>query len=87
MRPRSITFEDPVTMYPNPVFINAGSTRARPSAAVLDLSNNVQLSVELEIGNVLWLKWPGGAIERKERQELHPDRWQILDVWSPAGAA
>jgi hypothetical protein len=74
-------------MYPQPVFINAGSTRINPSVAVRDLKSDIQLSVELEIGDALWLKWPDGLIQRKERQELHPDRWQILDASPLAGAA
>lgn len=74
-------------MHTNPVLTNAGSTRARPSTAVLDLSSNQQLIVELEIGEVLWVKWPDGAIERVERQQLRPERWQILDTWPLADAA
>jgi len=87
VRPRSITFEDDVTMKTNPAFTNAGSTRTHPAVAVVDLATNEQLPVELEIGEVLWLKWPAGDVERVERQQLAPERWQILEASHVRGAA
>lgn len=80
MRPRSITFEDPVTMNTNPVFTNAGSTRTRPSIAVLDLVTQEERRVELEIGETLWLRCRAGSVQRYERRELPAERWQILDA-------
>jgi len=87
MRPGSITFEDAVTMYNNPALTNAGSTRTRPSIAVVDLKTNERMRVELEIGETLYVRCPAGSVQRVERQHLPAERWEIIEASPLAGAA
>jgi hypothetical protein len=86
MRPSATTFED-VTMNTNPAYTNAGSTRIRPSIAVVDLKTQERLSVELEIGEKLWLRCEKGSIQPVERQHLPAERYQILEAAPSAYAA
>lgn len=87
MRPRSITFEDVVTMYNNPALTNAGSTRTRPSIAVVDLKTQERMRVELEIGETLYVRCPAGSVQRVERQQLPPERWEIVEAAPAVGVA
>lgn len=87
MRPGSITFEDALTMYDNPALTNAGSTRTRPSIAVVDRQTNEHMRVELEIGEVLFVRCPRGGVQRVERQHLPAERWEIIEASPKVGAA
>ncbi|MGE8046014.1 hypothetical protein ACQKO6_17660 [Pseudomonas monteilii] len=74
-------------MQTTPFLTNAGSTRERPSIAVVDLKTQERHQVELEIGEKLYLRSPAGAVECFERRQLRPDRWQIIEASPLAGVA
>ncbi|MDH1403726.1 hypothetical protein [Pseudomonas sp. GD03730] len=74
-------------MYNNPALTNAGSTRTRPSIAVVDLKTKERMRVELEIGETLYVRCPAGSVQRVERQQLPPERWEIIEASPMAGAA
>lgn len=74
-------------MLNNPALTNAGSTRTRPSIAVIDLKTNDRMRVELEIGEALYVRCPAGSVQRVERQHLPAERWQIVEASHKAGDA
>lgn len=69
-----------------PTPANIPGTEAVKAIAVVNRATGERLTVELEIGQSLWLLNDQGAVERVERSQLPAERWQILaadpgDCW------
>lgn len=48
--------------------------------AVVNRGTGERLSVELEIGQTLWVRDGLGQIERVERDQLPEERWQLIEA-------
>lgn len=73
-------------------FSIAASAEPAPvkAIAVVNRSTGERLTVELEIGQSLWLLNDQGVIEKVDRAQLPAERWQIVeadpaDCWDGGG--
>ncbi|MBD8671597.1 hypothetical protein [Pseudomonas lurida] len=48
--------------------------------AVVNRGTGERLSVELEIGQTLWVRDGLGQVERVERDQLPEERWQLIEA-------
>lgn len=53
--------------------------------AVVNRGTGERLSVELEIGQTLWVRDGRGQIEKVERDHLPVERWQIVEAQPAVG--
>lgn len=53
--------------------------------AVVNRGTGERLSVELEIGQTLWVRDDRGQIEKVERDHLPAERWQVVEAQPVVG--